>query len=448
MKRFPSPSLALILAAACLPLTTLAQQQEAIPREAEFEYVERWTSPIPPTEFPEPRADLQDEDVIVYHRLTRVENRLGVMEFYLFDKVTGSCLSKAETPMTEIMSVKGTTYYRGKAWIVYGLDQEIAAGTRLLVVDYKTGVQVQLHNLWATNLNAADVPPKLLPIGDYLFATSGYAMAAPSTVGRGSIGIGIRVYDAETAEHVGNLGLGDFRHNHRNFGEVMEWLEPVNGQSFMMGMYPVYVREDHVEFLDLTEEMLGRYSIGQPHVIYELGGDLYLAGWFYSPLHDSNGPLFERNIRLGRVYRWVPGSEPELLWDSMIETGVNHVGGPLGEGRFWMYDDDRVVHVFDASHFSAFQEERVRAIPQLRNSGSIFSGHLVLEDQYDNVFRPALLKYGASKTIIDLHDKITFDSENFDWIVEDHHVIGYSTLSTSEQTVITYGEIQVKPTSR
>lgn len=436
----------LILATACLPLTALAQQQN-FDSNTEFEYVEHWTAEFPPTEFQEPRTDLKDEDVILYLRTP--EERQGEIahEVFLIDKQTGHYISKAEVEIGGRI-VKGELAYKGNYWIVLGQEEEIGVGSYVVVLDYRSGEILRSYST-LQHLNAFDFAANMVPLGDYVYTTGIASLALPSTMPRGGeVHMFLAAYNASTGQLVGRVPLGFDKNRFEPDQAIMEGLAPLYGQIVTIGTFPIAVERDSLEYIFLYETKLGAYRIGVPHVVLPLFEDYYLVGWYYNHLGETDAPVPMRPIRLSRVYRWQPNTEPELIQDSLIHTGVHNIGGALQKPLYWMHDDTGTIHIFDAKNINfGSLRAHARAIPNIPvpQLGSI--GQLVMRRIDRDLFGPAIIHTNAIITLLDLNDKIEFDQDNFDWIINDHQILGRSTLTTPEQTILTFGEIQVKPTS-
>lgn len=424
-----------------LPAFANPQPQEFSDGTA-FEYVEHWTASFPPTDFPAPRADLDDEDVIHYHQ----SPAFNEFEFFFIDKQSGAYLSQADLSINNSSEyfVKGTTVYRGNIWIVLGMKDEHAVGSYLMVLDYRTGEIVRSTSTW-THMNAHDLSPNLLPLGDYIIAASANAMSPPSVRPRNRDGVshGIRFYDATTGSDVGSIGLGSFNSNHESAGGLMELLQPLYGQTIMLGHYPIAISAASLEFLDLSDVTLGLYQIGQPHFIYSLGDDEYLVGWIYEPINQIYAPIEYREIHLARVYKWLPSTEPELKWDSMTDTGINRIGGPWIDKWFWMLDNDNNVYTFSADAPAAGgRRSDTKAIPNLTYLHPEYNWLLVFHIDEEGNRKPAAMQQGRN-LIIELHNKLSFDPYNLGWQPAGNGILGKSTLSTPDQTYITFGTFQI-----
>lgn len=438
----------LSLAAACIPLTTLAQQQD-VGSSSEYEYVEHWTAQFPPSEFPEPRADLKDEDVILYNPPPTGPDVRTHFEFYLIDKQTGQYLSHASASFeTGYLTVKGHTVYRGKIWIVLGEEIEHAVGTKVLVLDYRTGEQME-HIDGLSYMHGRDFSAEMLTAEDFVIAASSGAMQIPSMSLRteGDLAPVLYVFDANGGALVGSIGMEYKRHNSAPTPEVQQALDLLIDQTLVLGSYAFVVKPDTVAFLDLRHEVLGTYNIGQPHTINHLKDDLYVTAWHHKQGGGIIGvPLDNRPIYLTRIYRWTPETEPEMLWDSLVYTGV---------GIFVGLMNDQIVMKGSESDMYLFRQDPRygrHTIAKPYPSDQLFfhprTGRmLVLAPDEAGDFKPALMNQATNLAVIDTHNLISWDKE-IPWIIAGEGVIGESTATTPEQTVLTYGTFQVKPTSR
>lgn len=423
-------------------------QQEVLPHGAQFEYVEQWTAEFPPTEFPQPRADLEDKDVILYHQTPDGKREGSKFEFYLMDKQTGQYLSKAEVDVglayddpRVVYSVKGELAYKGNYWIVLGQKEEIDVGSFVVVLNYRSGAILQSFGT-LRHLDAYDFAANMVPVGDYVYTTGLVDMGMPSAMPRGGLNPFVAAYNAETGAAIGRVYPGYFEEEYQPDLEVFEGLKSLQGQTVMIGTFPIVVAEDTLEYIPLKNTTLGVYNIGLPHIILPLTQGFYLAGWYYDYFTQHSAPVSMRSIKFARLYRWNPGSEPELVQDSLIDTGVHYIGGALQGTRYWMYDDHGVIHIFDTNQLNHGETHPGHKV--LPNSPATRVGnekYLVLNFTQGE-FGPAIMLGPGSIHSLNLYDAIEFEKDDFDRKIYNTNVLGRSTESKESQKVLTFGSIR------
>lgn len=292
-------------------------------------------------------------------------------------------------------------------------------------------------------MDSFDFCAEVLTVGDSVFAMSATALVTPSDAIRSQNGLrlSIREFSAESGEQIGVTDLHDQPYQ----PSFPPSLEPIMDELIVFGIYPIVIKENSFELMDLRDAKLGNNRLGYPHIVRRMSEDLYAVEWDYNYFSYGSGA---REIRLTRIYRWSPANEPEVLWDSWHDLGFHSFGGVLDETSFWMHSSEGTAYYISLLNPSATREARsTNTIPGLMYPAKFNELPLVIRSESDGTEALAILIRNFA-TSIDLNDKIKFDIDSFDWIVNGQQVLGRSTLSTPAQIILTFGEIQFKPTSR